>query len=184
METGNGVVAWVFLRRVEAYEAAWREYRESAGTSERPEPGPFPIRVQTEMDLAAARFDLLAWENPWRNGGPASPFWVQTGMLRGLLDPEAEPVTAMVAEGGSVEGLRLLSGDLVLKVEYRGAVVQVRIRGVGRFPEDGAVSINLPFGLRVPHPAQRMLDFWSAAGRPVPRNGTGRWARIASWSEW
>lgn len=184
METGNGVVAWLFLRKVEEYEAEWREHGPSAGASARLEPGPFPIRVQTEIDLAAARFDLLAWENPWRDDGPVSPFWVQSGMLKGLLDPDAKPVMAMVAEGGSVEGLRLLCGDLVLKVEYRGAVVQVRVRGVGRFPDDGAVSVNLPFGLRVPHSARRILDFWSAAGRPVPRNGTGRWARIAGWSEW
>ena len=41
----------------------------------RPRPGPFPIRTQTAADLEAARFDLLAWHNPWDEGGPSSPFW-------------------------------------------------------------------------------------------------------------
>ena len=183
METGDGALAWEVLRRIGEYHDAWRSHAAGAGAAAAPEPGPFRIRIQTEADLEADRFEMLAWEDPWKTDDPVSPFWVQTGMLRGLLDPNAEPVTAMVAEGGSVEGLRLLCGDLVLKVEYRGAVVQVRIRGVDRFPDNGAISINLPFGLRVPHPAQCILDFWSAAGRPVPRNGTGRGARIASWSE-
>ena len=41
------------------------------------EPGPFPIRIQTAADLEAARFDLLAWQDPWAEDGPASAFWVR-----------------------------------------------------------------------------------------------------------
>lgn len=180
METGDGGAAWVFLRRVEAYLAAWRANRAATGASAALEPGPFPIRVQTAADLEAARFDLLAWEDPWREDGPASPFWVQSGMTRGVVDQEGEPLTAMAADGASVEGLRLLSGDLVVKVEYRGAVVQVAVRGVERFPEDGSIRVEHSFGLRMPLSARRIFDFWSIVGRPVPPRGWGRWAQIAS----
>ncbi|MDE0378166.1 MAG: hypothetical protein OXI20_02880 [Rhodospirillales bacterium] len=51
-------------------------------------------------------------------------------------------MTEMAADGASVEGLRLLCGDLVVKVEYRRAVVQVAVRGVERFPEDGAIRVE------------------------------------------
>lgn len=184
METGDGGVAWVFLRRVEAYEAAWVANGAGAGAAADLEPGPFPIRVQMAADLEAARFDLLAWEDPWREDGPASPFWVQSGMTRGLLERDGEPLTAMAADGASVEGLRLLGGDLVVKVEYRNAVVQVAVRGVERFPEDGAIRVEHSFGLRMPQSARRIVDFWSIAGRPVPPQGWGRWAGIASWPDW
>ena len=80
--------------------------------------------------------------------------------------------------------MRLLCGDLVVKVEYAGAVVQVAVRGVERFPKDGAISVMHPFGLKIPQSARRILDFWSVAGRPVPRKGWGRWAGIASLPEW
>ena len=148
----------MFLRRVEAYVAAWEANLAAAGTSAALEPGPFPIRVQTAEDLEAARFDLLAWEDPCREDGPASPFWVQSGMVQGLLERDGEPLTAMAADGASVEGLRLLCGDLVVKVEYRGAVVQVVVRGVDRFPEDGAIRVEHSFGLRMPLSARRILD--------------------------
>ena len=162
METGDGVVAWVFLRRVEEYETAWREHRASVGTPAMPEPGPFPIRVQTEMDLAAARFDLLAWENPWRDGGPASPFWVQTGMLRGLLDPEAEPVTAMVAEGGSVEAkARTLIAHEASGFEEWGASGSVRL-------DPGASGRGLSFSL---------APSWGAASSGVEGLWSARDAR-------
>ena len=184
METGDGVLAWVFLRRVEAYEAAWLANGAAVGVPPAREPGPFPIRVQAAADLEAAEFDLLAWEDPWREDGPASPFWVQSGMVQGQLDRDGERLTEMAAEGASVEGLRLLCGDLVVKVEYAGTVVQVAVRGVGRFPDDGAIRVTHPFGLRMPHSARRIVDFWTVAGRPVPRRGWGRWAGIASLPEW
>ena len=66
-----------------------------------------------------------------------------------------------------------MGGDLVLKVEYRDAVVQVLVRGAGRFPEDGGIEIRHRFGLRMPHSVPRMLEFWAVAGRPAPRNGGG-----------
>ena len=182
-ETGDGMRAWLFLRSIEAYEAAWRARTVAPVAFE---PGPFPIRVQTPADHEAARFDLLAWTDPRDAGRSRSPFWVQQGMVQAVLDPEAEPLPSLVAAaGGSVEGLRLTGGGLVLKIEYADAAVQVRLRDPGRFPEGGGIEIRHRFGLRMPQTVRRLLDFWNVAGLPAPRLGRGRGVpRIARWRRW
>ncbi len=184
METGDGALAWAVLRQVGAYREAWGRYAMAGGVSAPLESGPFPIRVQTEADLEAERFELLAWEDPLRAAGPVSPFWRQDGMPEGLLESGARPLVGLVGDNGSVEGLRLLGGDLVLKIEYAGAAVQVRLANVERFPDDGGISLRLPFGLRVPLSVRRLLDFWSAAGRPALRNGRGRGAEFVRSTGW
>ena len=163
-QTGQGTVT---------YREAWDRHT-AAGVSVATEPGPFRIRIQTKADLEADRFEMFAWEDPRNADGPASAFWRQRGMPEGVLEPGAEPLLGLVGDRGSVEGLRLLDGDLVLKIEYGGAAVQVRLGNVERFPDDGGISIRHPFGLRIPLSVQRLLDFWSVAGRPAPRNGRGR----------
>ncbi len=183
-ETGDGVLAWMVLRQVNDYREAWSLYAASAGVSAAPEPGPFRIRVQTEADLEADRFEMFAWEDPRKAGGPASAFWRQDGMPEGVLEPGAEPLVGMIGDRGSVEGLRLLGGDLVLKIEFGGAAVQVRLRNVARFPDDGGISIKHRFGLRIPLSVRRLLDFWSVAGRPAPRNGKGRGAGFGRSTGW
>ena len=179
-ETGDGMRAWLFLREVEAYEEAWR------GRPALPvvfEPGPFPIRIRSPADLDAGRFHLLAWANPYDVKGPRSPFWDQLGMVEAVLEPEADPLVALVAAGGgTIEGLRLADGGLVLKIEYADAVVQVRLRGSAPFPKGGGIEIRHRFGFRIPMTVRRMLDFWSVAGLPAPRSGRGRGVpRIARW---
>lgn len=183
METGDGVRAWLFLRRIEEYEEAWwAQVAATADIAPVVEPGPFPICMQTKADLEAAQFDLLAWANPFRADGPASPFWNFSGMVEAVLEPDAEPLVPLVAAGGGViEGLRLLGGGLVLKIEYAGAVVQIGVRGAAPFPVDGGIEIRHRFGLRIPLSVRRMLDFWDVAGLPAPRIGRGRGARIVHW---
>ena len=91
-ETADGIRAWLFLRHVEAYEAAWRAHAVLPAPEPVFEPGPFPIRLQTAADLEAAPFDLLAWQDPWAEDGPASPFWVQSGMVEAVVEPDADLV--------------------------------------------------------------------------------------------
>lgn len=183
-ETGDGVLAWTVLRRVGDYHDAWRSHAAGAGALVALEPGPFRIRIQTEADLEADRFEMLAWEDPWKADGPASCFWRQCGMPEGQLDSRARSLVALVGEGGSIEGLRLLGGDLVLKIEYGGAAVQIRVSGVERFPDDGGISVSHAFGLRMPLSVRRLLDFWSVAGCPAPRNGQGRGAGFERSTGW
>lgn len=170
MEAGDGALAWAVLRRTSEYRDAWAAHAAEPGA---PEPGPFPVRVQAEADLEAARFEMLAWEDPFAEDGPLMPFWRQRGMPEAVPDLSAPPLAALAGEGGSAAGLRLLDGGLVLKVEHGGAAVQVRVRDAGRFPDGAGLSVMHRFGLRMPHSMRRMLDFWNVAGGAAP--GNGRW---------
>ena len=105
LESGDGIPAWKALRQAEEYGDARRRYG-AAGAAHLLEPGPFPIRIQTEAALEAGRFELLAWENPWKADGPASPFRRRNGMVEGLPEPGAQPPVETVGDGGSVDGLR------------------------------------------------------------------------------
>ena len=182
MGTGDGALAWRVLRQVGEYVDAWS--RHGAAARERGlEPGPFRIRVQEEADLEAARFELLAWEDP---SGPGAPFWHQDRMTEACLNPGSPPLAAIPDEGGAVDGLRLLGGDLVVRLAFGGASVQVRVRDAPDFPENGGLSVMHDHGLRMPRSMRRINDFWSAAGLSGPRNGRVRRekavARNGSWS--
>ena len=93
---GDAIRVWLYLQRVEAYEAAWRAH---GGVPAGFEPGPFPIRIQTAADREAARFDLLARADPHEAGGPASPFRAQPEMVEAVLEPDVEPLVPLVAAG-------------------------------------------------------------------------------------
>ena len=90
-------------------------------------------------------------------------------MPEGILDPGAPPLAAMACEGAAIEGLRLLCGDLVVRIEWRGAVIQIQVRDAVRFPDDCGIAVMHGFGLRMPHPMRRLVDFWNAAGRWSPQ---------------
>ncbi len=167
---GDGALAWQVLRQVDDYVEAWDGHAAATAACAL-EPGPFPILVQSECDIGAARFELLAWEDP---SGPGPPFWRQEWMPEALLNPDAPPLAAIPDEGGTVDGLRLLSGDLVVRIGCGGASVQVRVRDAPRFPDDGGLSVMLDFGLRMSRTMRRMIDFWSAAGLSGPRSGWDR----------
>ena len=171
--TGDAVLAWTVLRHVRGYLDAWDRNAAHAPEPET-EPGPFRIRVQAGADLDAAEFELLAWEDPHDADGPRSPFWRQDAMPEAFVDPDEPPLAEAVGENGAVEGLRLLDGGLVLKVEAGGAAVQVRLRDAAPFPMEGGIAVKHGFGLRLPHSMRRMQDFWDVAGRPVPRTDRGR----------
>ena len=114
MGAGDGALAWEYLRRNPNYRDAW----EAATATPVFEKAPFPLRVQTEADLATARFALLAWADPEAadgeaGGGAVSPFWAEAPMLRGKLSSNATPLLALLdGAGARLEGLRLADGCL------------------------------------------------------------------------
>lgn len=174
MRLKDGPRAWQVLRRLPAYQAAWRRRRgqQQPSLTER---APFPVRLQTAADLAAARFGLLAWLDPFAVAGPASPFWSVMPMLAASVEAEATPlIGAGLPLGMAVEGLRLMDGSLVLKLELRASAVQLRLAaGRGLDPDDGVV---VQHDLRVgPRPFIRRLEEACAlAAGNVPRRGGGR----------
>ena len=139
MRTEDGARAWQILRRLPAYQYAWRRRRPPPGLPER---APFPVRLQTAIDLAAARFGLLAWEDPFAEFGPVSPFWGVVPMVPAAAGPRATPLTGpATAPGLSAEGLRLTDGSLVLKLEHGGAAAQFQLEpGAGFGPSDGVLA--------------------------------------------
>ena len=139
MRTEDAARAWQILRRIPSYRNAWRRSLPQPGLPER---APFPVRLQTAADLAAARFGLHAWEDPFAEDGPASPFWhVVAPMLPAAADPRATPLNGAAADGLSVAGLRLIDGSLVVKLENGAAAMQLAIeRGGGFGPGDGVLA--------------------------------------------
>lgn len=139
MRTEDGARAWQVLRRLPAYRRAWLRRRPQPGLPER---GPFAVRLQTPGDLAAARFGLLAWEDPFAEDGPVSPFWAVAPMTPAAAGPRATPLIGeATAPGLSVAGLRLAAGSLVLKLERNGAAAQFIVGPDGRFgPSDGVLA--------------------------------------------
>ncbi|MDE0379661.1 MAG: hypothetical protein OXI20_10510, partial [Rhodospirillales bacterium] len=144
-----------------------------------PEAAPFPVRLQTAADLAAARFGLLAWEDPCAQDGPASPFWVEAPVLPAAAGPRATPLMGAAAaglsvSGLSVSGLRLIDGSLAVKLERGGAALQLALEPGGGFaPGDGVLAQHdLMADPRIF--LSRLRDARTLAAGMPPRQGGGR----------
>ena len=176
MSTG-GTLAWAFLRRNPDYRAAWV----AAGAVSDFEAAPFPVRIRSERDAEAARFGLLAWEDPFAGDGPASPFWAEAPMLGGELVRDARPLLPLLESAGArIEGLRLAAGALVLKIERGGLTAQVRIAVRSPYPEGTGLVARLDYGLPLPLAIERVNDLWSLAHGPAPPRGRARGGRKES----
>ena len=151
--------AWRRLMENPDYVADWRAH---AGPTVR-EPPPHVFRRQTEADLTAARWHLLAWEDP-RQPQWATPFWADVPMVEaraagpGPAGGDAWPGLLHRA-GARWSGLRLLDGALVLRVSRGRETGQVRVL-------DGAAFDPTASGLEV------------RAGQG--RRRRGRWVRLSS----
>ena len=140
MATDGGPRAWAFLRRNPAYRAECRRALARPGF----EPGPFPVRVQSKADGQARAWGLLAWEDPDATDGPASPFWAEAPMLEADWAMDPPPLRGFLAGARTrVEGLRLVDGAMILKIENGGAAAQVRI------PAGRGVAVGARLVLRV-----------------------------------
>ena len=141
----GAVTAWRIVRRRPDYRKGWLA---ASGRTGRAEGAPVPIRRQTEADLEAAPWGLLAWEDPFADDGPASPFWADAPMAEGMPGRAGSPpfVDLVRREKGSVSGLLLLDGTLILKVERGGASGQVRIADGASFDAAGSLGLFIPWG--------------------------------------
>ena len=153
--------AWAYFRRHPGYGADWRALAAVAAY----EPAAFPLRVQCEADLAAARWGLHAWEDPFEGDGPAAPFWCEAPVALAVVAPPdvaglGEPLGVLMArDGARLAGLRLLGGTLLLKVEWAGMAAQMRLIGAATLDpaaDCGFQSIpitdSIPFRSPVPEP--------------------------------
>ena len=180
----RGACAWACMRRDPGYRAACAAL---AGRV-RFEAAPFPVRVQTRADLAAAEWGLAVWEDPdveeWR-----TPFLPGLPVLIAEPDPDPWPdpttLLGLLGEAGArLEGLRLLNGRFVLKAELGDAVLQILVPSGRVFRTGDGIVAKLGLSLPLEAPVGRIADLWRVSGRPPPprtrpfgRGWTGRWCR-------
>ena len=164
--------AWSFLRCDPAYRAAWRD---QAAPPAYERDTPFPVRVQAAADRAAVTdWSLLAWQDPLAKAGPLSAFFSDVPMLDGTGSASAAPLLPLLARAGAtIEGLRLMNGVLILKVERDGRAIQVRVTDAGPLLAGGGVRVWHDWGLRLPMNIAQLTDLWSVSGGPSPRSGVG-----------
>ena len=117
--------SWRSLRTDPDYVADWRA---SAGPTVHEAP-PFPFRRQAEADVKAARWNLLAWEDP-RYPSLAELFWADAPMVetRTAGDAGRYALCRVVRRSGArFMGLRLRDGALIVKVVKGRRWAQIRI---------------------------------------------------------
>ena len=175
--TEGDTPAWRLLRGLRAYWAAYESQGEAPSFEEE---SAFPVRIQSEADLAARDpWRMEAWENPFARDGPASPFLAGEPMLEAEGSPTAQPLLPyLAAVGARIDGLRLLDGSLIVKIERDGRAVQVRVTKDGSLLAGGGFRICRDCEPeQLPLEIARLTELWSVSGGPAPRQGRGRWAR-------
>lgn len=186
MSNTGGARAWKFLKRNPRYIAEW--WMSAAGVP--PARGePFPVRTQTQEDLKAARWGLLAWEDPLEEDGPASPFWRDAPALDAVPAPGAPAVADLDKEPGwRLSGLRLADGPVVLKVERGDAAAQMRLADGAGFDPAGGVELRWPAVLDLRTPLRRAADLWPVAAAAPKKAGSASptgscfWRSTAGWA--
>lgn len=124
MDIRGPVGDWHALRSNPDYKADWRAH---GGAPPVVHSEGFALRVQTEADVEAARWGLLAWEDP-KERSKFKPFWIDEEMLEATVEEPGEPVGVIArATEQNIPGLHLLNGVLVLKVQRGRRVEQIRI---------------------------------------------------------
>ena len=169
MAAGNGGLAREYLRPGANNWEAWASR------------GAAPA-YEDEADRAALRFSLPAWQDPYAASETATPLWSHMPMLDGELVPGGiiAVVPLLAGAGPRLEGLRLVDGAVLLKVERGDATVQVRIAGAGTVRGDAGLVVRFPLGLALPVAIERARDLWDIAGGHSPRQRRVRGANGSS----
>ena len=169
--------AWRLLRGLRAY---WAAYESQAEPPAFEDGASFPVRIQSEADLAARDpWRIEAWENPFARDGPASPFLAGEAMLEAEGSATARPLLPFLAAvGARIDGLRLLDGSLIVKIERDGRAAQVRVTKDDPLLAGGGLRICRDYEPeQLPLEIARLTELWSVSGGPGPRQGRVRWAR-------
>ena len=107
---------------------------------------------------------------PVRARRPASPFLAGERMLEGEGSAHAPPLVPILESvGARIDGLRLLDGTLIVKIEQDGRAVQIRVAKEGPLLAGGGLRLYHDFGLELPMEIARLTELWSVSGGPAPR---------------
>ena len=163
--------AWRLLESNPEYVADWRAHGRVVAHD-----GPlFSLRRQTVADLEAARWSLLAWEDPWLTRYNW-PFWADVPMCRWsrrrVVDPAqcgGDALFRIVRDSGATfTGLWLRDGGLIIKVARGRKSAQIQVADAKEF--DPARS-GLEIGGRVdafPRIAKSAVTLAHAKPRSAP----------------
>ncbi len=159
--TGAGR-AWDFLQRNPVYIVEW--WKTAAGIP--PAQGePFPVHRRTAVDEAAARWGLLAWEDPLAERGPASPFWTVAPTLELVPSRGNRFFLELLDEPGvRLSAVSIEPGPVIVKVEKGDAAMQLLIADGSCFDAGGAYALVLRGPLRLPARLRRAADLWPLEG--------------------
>ena len=167
--TDNGAAeAWSILKRNPRYIADWHAMAGAAPPA-LPETAPFPLRTRSSADRGAAKWGLLAWEDPGaRDDGP-SPFWTDAPAIEGeTVAANAARAPALLPllrkAGARLSGLCMPGGALLLNIESEDAAMQVWIADGRTFDPAGGLVLRVPFGLDLPVNIAHARDLWAVAG--------------------
>lgn len=140
----------------------------------------FPLRIQSEADLEAASWGLLAWEDPFAEAGPAAPFWAEAPAALAVVAPAEVPdlgaplAELLARDRATLEGLRLADGTLLLKVEWAGLAAQMRLLGARTFdPAADRLLLCRPYELALLARMTRMADVRAHLERPLGKRRAG-----------
>lgn len=180
----DGAKAWRYLKRNPDY----LDELPAAEGLPAPESGPFPLRMQTEADLNAARWGLLAWEDPLAGTEPVVPFWTEAPTLEAVAVPGPPALADLLeAPGARLSGLRLLDGAVVVKLERGEAAVHMRIADGDAFDPEGGVRVQTPAVPDLPAGLRGAADAWpiaaAAAGKKdgdIPASRTRSFSRFST----
>ena len=102
-------------------------------------------------------------------------------MLEAEGSTRATPLVPFLAAASArVDGLRLLDGTLIVKIEQDGRAVQIRVTNDGPLLAGGGLRLYCEHGPELPLEIARLTALWSVSGGPAPRPGWVRWGRNGS----
>ena len=172
--TAPSRIAWAYLRRN-------REYQKDAhnitiGISAGPEQGVFPCVQQTQSDVSAKKWGLLAYADPREH---RIPFW-HPDKSKITIAAEARnteggkntpPFIPMVRKANAeVQGLHLSDGRLCLSVASEDTSIQLMFPPGTALEERTPVTLILPFGRDLPVQARKAMILWNLLNGEVKKS--------------
>lgn len=172
--TAPSQIAWAYLRRNREYQKDAHNF--AAGIQVGPEQEMFPCVQQTQSDVSAKKWGLLAYADP---GEHRIPFWhpdkskitVVAEARNAGEKTSTPPFIPMVRKAkAEVRGLLLSDGRLCLNVVLEDSLMQLMFPSGTTFEDDTPVTLILPFGLDLPVQAEKAKVLWSLLNEKVKKS--------------
>ncbi|NQU58497.1 MAG: hypothetical protein HQ513_14790 [Rhodospirillales bacterium] len=175
--------AWEFLRRNPKYRSDWSQFHKGKRLALDQS---FPLLRQKALDQEAAKWGLLAFEDPDTPSLRALPFWAIGPILEAeIIQHGDEALLPLLRKTGTrVSGLQLLGGALILTLEKNNQFLQLWLRDGRSFDETSNVVLRLPVNVAFPIQIARCLNFWNLITSKQAKKITALWERVTQSNSW